>query len=267
VAHPLKTYGWSTAESSPGFTFPVHIRVRQFIQFFHSFLRIDPSAAVQKTAKSCACAPLGTPICLCDSRGPYFKLSERISVMVMWKQHPSSSPASSLPDQVRPSVPVVEPAPVYAGPPSSSSFKQSGAEQTVLTSGIFVRGEISGPEALYIDGIVDGQINTPGERVTVGPKGTVMSSSKTPCITAREIVVLGTVRGNLVATDRLEIRANGSVTGDVSTMRLKIEDGSFFQGGIDIRKAEPKPAEPKPVEEVEQAQVSPSDLEYAAAEI
>jgi cytoskeletal protein CcmA (bactofilin family) len=187
--------------------------------------------------------------------------------MAMWKQQPSSSPASSLPDQVRPSVPVVEPAAAMAGPHSSSAFKQSGAEQTILTSGIFVRGEITGPEPLYIDGIVDGQINTPGERVTVGPKGTVMSSSKTPCITAREIVVLGTVRGNLVATDRLEIRANGSVTGDVSTVRLKIEDGSYFQGGIDIRKAEPKPAEPKPAEEVEQAQVSPSDLEYAAAEI
>lgn len=187
--------------------------------------------------------------------------------MAMWKQHPSSSPASSSPDQVRPSVPVVEPAGVIAAPPSSSAFKQSGAEQTVLTSGIFVRGEISGPEALYIDGIVDGVINTPGERVTVGPNGTVMSSTKTPCITAREIVVLGTVRGNLVASDRLEIRANGSVTGDVSTVRLKIEDGSFFQGGIDVRKAEPKPVEPKPAEEVEQAQAPSSSLEYAAAEI
>jgi len=98
-----------------------------------------------------------------------------------------------------------------------------------------VRGEITSFEALYIDGVVEGEINTPGERVTVGPNGTVVATSKAPCISAREIVVLGTVKGDMVATDRLEIRANGSVTGDVTTVRLKIEDGSVFQGGIDIR--------------------------------
>jgi cytoskeletal protein CcmA (bactofilin family) len=55
-------------------------------------------------------------------------------------------------------------------------------------------------------------------------------------ITAREIVVLGKVRGNLNATDRVDIRNEGSLTGDVVAQRISIEDGAYFKGGIDIRK-------------------------------
>jgi cytoskeletal protein CcmA (bactofilin family) len=182
--------------------------------------------------------------------------------MAMWKQDPSFPPAGSSPDQVRPSAPVYQPAVVTAFPPPNSKVTHSGGEQSVLTAGMVVRGEITSFEALYIDGVVEGEINTPGERVTVGPNGTVVATSKAPCICAREIVVLGTVRGDMVATDRLEIRANGSVTGDVTTVRLKIEDGSVFQGGIDIRKPEPKL-----VENVEQSLHSPSDMEFAAAAV
>ena len=60
-------------------------------------------------------------------------------------------------------------------------------------------------------------------------------------ITAREIVVLGKVRGNVTATDRVDIRAEGSLSGDVTAARISIEDGAFFKGGIDIRKPEGKP--------------------------
>src|ERR1700676_2652435 len=165
----------------------------------------------------------------------------------MWKHQTSSAPAASLQDQVRPSAPSFEPARPAATQYPSSVPVPARAEQSIFTNGITIRGEISGPDAIYVDGIIEGEINIPGERVTVGPNGTVMSTSKKPCITAREVVVLGTIVGNVIATDRLEIRANGSVTGDVSTVRIKIEDGSIFQGGIDIRKPEPKP-----IEEVEQ---------------
>jgi cytoskeletal protein CcmA (bactofilin family) len=70
------------------------------------------------------------------------------------------------------------------------------------------------------------------------------------------------VRGNIIATDRLEIRASGSIMGNVSTARLKIEDGSHFQGGIEIR--EPEPVH-QPEEEAEQAEMSHSGLNYAQA--
>ena len=63
-------------------------------------------------------------------------------------------------------------------------------------------------------------------------------------ITAREIVVLGKVRGNMSATDRVDIRAEGSLSGDVAAARISIEDGAFFKGGIDIKKPEGKPGAP-----------------------
>jgi cytoskeletal protein CcmA (bactofilin family) len=108
-----------------------------------------------------------------------------------------------------------------------------------------VKGELSGSESLYIDGKVEGAINLPGNRVTVGRNGQVAAN-----IVAREVVVLGKVRGNCQASDRVDIRSEGSLTGDVIAARISIEDGAFFKGGIDIRKpgneAKAAPA-PEPV--------------------
>jgi cytoskeletal protein CcmA (bactofilin family) len=99
---------------------------------------------------------------------------------------------------------------------------------------------VTGSESLYIDGRVEGSINLSGNRVTVGRNGVVAAN-----INAREIVVLGKVRGNLTASDRVDIRSDGSLTGDVVAARISIEDGAFFKGGIDIRKAGGKPEEVK----------------------
>ena len=94
-----------------------------------------------------------------------------------------------------------------------------------------VKGEVSGSESLYVDGKVEGAINLPGNRVTIGRNGQVAAS-----INAREVVVLGKVKGNVSASDRVDIRSEGSLTGDVIAQRISIEDGAFFKGGIDIRK-------------------------------
>ena len=94
-----------------------------------------------------------------------------------------------------------------------------------------VKGELSGSESLYIDGKVEGAINLPGNRVTVGRNGQVAAN-----IVAREIVVLGKVRGNCQASDRVDIRSEGSLTGDARCQILTVMDVSFSAGGIDIRK-------------------------------
>jgi cytoskeletal protein CcmA (bactofilin family) len=109
------------------------------------------------------------------------------------------------------------------------------AEQATLGKSLFIKGEITGSESLYIDGKVEGTINLPGNRVTVGRNGQVGAN-----ITAREVVVLGKVKGNVSATDRVDIRAEGSLHGDVAAARISIEDGAFFKGGIDIRKPDAK---------------------------
>lgn len=110
------------------------------------------------------------------------------------------------------------------------------ADQATIGKSLVIKGEVTGSESLYIDGRVEGSINLSGNRVTVGRNGVVSAN-----ISAREIVVLGKVRGNLTASDRVDIRSDGSLTGDVVAARISIEDGAFFKGGIDIRKAGQKP--------------------------
>ena len=147
------------------------------------------------------------------------------------------------PSQPEPASPPPAPEPVRpAAPPTSAleSANRAGtqaAEQASISKGLFIKGEITGSESLFIDGKVEGSINLNGNRVTVGRNGQVSAS-----ITAREVVVLGKVKGNVTAADRVDIRAEGALTGDVAAARISIEDGAFFKGGIDIRKPDAKPA-------------------------
>lgn len=116
------------------------------------------------------------------------------------------------------------------------------ADQATIGKSLVIKGEVTGSESLYIDGRVEGSINLSGNRVTVGRNGVVSAN-----INAREIVVLGKVRGNLTASDRVDIRSDGSLTGDVIAARISIEDGAFFKGGIDIRKGgQPQQQQTKP---------------------
>jgi cytoskeletal protein CcmA (bactofilin family) len=129
----------------------------------------------------------------------------------------------------------VEPAASRASVTNANT--STSGEQATIGKSLFIKGEITGSESLFVDGKVEGSINLAGNRVTIGRNGQVSAN-----ITAREIVVLGKVRGNVSATDRVDIRAEGSLSGDVSAARISIEDGAFFKGGIDIRKPEAKSA-------------------------
>ena len=112
-----------------------------------------------------------------------------------------------------------------------ASFVAAGSDQATIGKSLIIKGEVTGSESLYIDGRVEGSIHLPGNRVTVGKNGVVAAN-----IMAREVVILGKVRGNVAATDRVDIRSEGSLTGDVIAQRISIEDGAFFKGGIDLRK-------------------------------
>ena len=152
----------------------------------------------------------------------------------MWKPTNQPMTTPSRPGEPeRPTAPVQnvaavsEPAPTIARPVATST-----ADQATIGKSLVIKGEVTGSESLYIDGRVEGSINLAGNRVTVGRNGVVAAN-----INAREIVVLGKVRGNLTASDRVDIRSDGSLTGDVVAARISIEDGAYFKGGIDIRKA------------------------------
>jgi len=139
-------------------------------------------------------------------------------------ERPTTSTGMTAPSMST-SEPSATPRPVAATTTSTS-------DQATIGKSLVIKGEVTGSESLYIDGRVEGSINLSGNRVTIGRNGVVAAN-----ISAREIVVLGKVRGNLTASDRVDIRSDGSLTGDVVAARISIEDGAFFKGGIDIRKA------------------------------
>jgi len=164
----------------------------------------------------------------------------------MWKPNQTGTQPTMTPP---PAPEAPRPAPPAPAPEPARSTVSG--DQATIGKGLFIKGEITGSESLYVDGKVDGSINLPGNRVTVGRNGQVAAS-----ITAREIVVLGKVRGNITASDRVDIRAEGALTGDVAAARISIEDGAFFKGGIDIRKPDAKQAGPTPVPAAEPAKAA-----------
>jgi len=104
-----------------------------------------------------------------------------------------------------------------------------------LGPSLHIKGEISGNEDLLIDGSVEGLIQLDERKLTVGA-----TAKLTADIIAREVVVYGTVKGNLRAKDRIEIKKDGSVNGDLTTARISIEDGAYFKGSIEIDKSAEK---------------------------
>src|SRR5271156_1208043 len=151
----------------------------------------------------------------------------------MWKPNQPGSPSTSpSTEPTRPSVPAAASHEATTTRTSSTSpASPAAADQATIGKSLVVKGEVTGSESLYIDGKVEGAINLPGNRVTVGRNGQVSAN-----ISAREVVVLGKVKGNVNASDRVDIRSEGALTGDVIAQRISIEDGAFFKGGIDIRK-------------------------------
>ena len=103
-----------------------------------------------------------------------------------------------------------------------------------------VVGQIYSREDLFVDGDLEGTVEAMEHKLTIGPNGTVHAGVK-----AREVVVLGTIQGDVEATDKIEIRKDAKLVGNIKTARIIIEDGAYFKGSIDIVKPEPK-AQSKP---------------------
>jgi cytoskeletal protein CcmA (bactofilin family) len=113
----------------------------------------------------------------------------------------------------------------------TSPESPTAADRVTIGKSLQIKGEVIGTESLYIDGKVEGAIKLPGNRVTVSRDAHVSAN-----ITAREVVVFGKVSGNIYASDCVDLRSEGSVTGDVTAQRITVGDGAFFDGGIHIGK-------------------------------
>jgi cytoskeletal protein CcmA (bactofilin family) len=143
----------------------------------------------------------------------------------MWsKQQAVAEPPALSPAQgsVSPVVPISSPSSSRSASPASRSSARLGA-------GLQIKGQLTGSEDLQIDGKVDGPITLRGHELTVGPSAQLNSE-----IHAGEVVVYGKVVGNVHARDRVDVKKDGSVIGDISTARISIEDGAHFKGRIEI---------------------------------
>ena len=105
-------------------------------------------------------------------------------------------------------------------------------EQATIGRSLVIKGEISGAESLFVDGRIEGTVNIPEHRVTVGRNGVVTAD-----VNAREVVIMGKVNGNIICSDRLDIRSEGSVTGDVVVQRISVEDGAILKGSVQVQAA------------------------------
>ncbi len=108
-------------------------------------------------------------------------------------------------------------------------------EQATIGRSLVIKGEISGSESIYVDGRIEGTINLAEHRVTIGRNGNVAAN-----INAKEVVIMGKVTGNVDCSDRLDIRSEGSLTGDVVTHRISVEDGALLKGSVQVRAEEKK---------------------------
>ncbi len=109
-----------------------------------------------------------------------------------------------------------------------------------LGKNVTVKGQIFAREDLTIDGEVEGTVECHEHRLTIGPNARVQAGLK-----AREIIIHGSIQGNVDATDKIDIKKEAKLIGDIKTSRIVIEDGAYFKGSIDISKgAAAKPGGP-----------------------
>lgn len=154
-------------------------------------------------------------------------------------------------------------------PPTSADLSREGIPMSTFSSRpepttrlgavigktIVVKGSIAGREDIQVDGRLEGDVDLPENRCTIGPGGHIQGGVK-----AREIVVQGSVHGNLEASERIEIRRSAKVVGDIRSARFVMEDESYFKGNVDTIKTDPpKPApapKPAPTTTAAEAQAS-----------
>ena len=167
----------------------------------------------------------------------------------MWNRRKEEEQPAPKPVAAQPPAQPARPQPPKEGIPMSTvpsrpteSFDAPRTGNAVLGKSVAVKGQILSREDLTIDGEVEGTVEMQEHRLTIGPNGKVRASVK-----AREVIVLGTLHGNVETGDRIDIRKEAKLVGDLKTARIVIEDGAYFKGNVDIIRAEvPRPAAAAP---------------------
>ena len=173
----------------------------------------------------------------------------------MWKRDEAVRPVSGQP------VPAPQPPPTSAGAPGPRHEASHFTEKDIVNIGksVVIKGELNGSEDLTIEGQVEGTIQLRDHVLTIGPNGRIKAQ-----VFAKAVIVLGEVIGNITASEKIDIRDNGSVDGDIVSPRVAIAEGAHFRGSVDMQRqgaaapAQPKPAAPPPAPVSPQAAPSPT---------
>ena len=172
----------------------------------------------------------------------------------MWKRDESVRPAGQ---------PAVSPHPAVSAPSGDSAVRREAShnmEKDIVNIGksVVIKGELNGSEDLTIEGHVEGTIQLRDHVLTIGPNGRIKAQ-----VFAKAVIVLGEVTGNVTASDKVDIRDNGSVDGDIVSPRVAIAEGAHFRGSVDMQRKgaaqQPAQAAAKP------AQTSPAPAQPPAA--
>jgi cytoskeletal protein CcmA (bactofilin family) len=158
----------------------------------------------------------------------------------MWKKE-DAKPQGATGNVAAPAVTSKAPAATPAiTPPSSSALPVSTRSAACISQGIRIKGEVTGSEDLFVDGLVDGKLNLTNGSLTIGPNGTVKAD-----VYAREVIVRGKIEGKVTGRDKVQLWSTGQVTGEVQTDRLAIEEGALLKGKVEAGKQPAKPSETK----------------------
>ncbi len=173
----------------------------------------------------------------------------------MWKRDESVKPAAP----PAPTPAAAPPAPAGTAPAVSEPRAQLGRDMVNIGKSVVIKGELSGSEDLTIEGHVEGRIDLKGNVLTIGPNGKIKAE-----VFAKAVVVLGEVTGNVTASEKVDIRDNGSVDGDIASPRVAIAEGAHFRGSVDMQRAggakpqqqqsQPKASQPTPSTQPSQQQ-------------
>jgi len=186
----------------------------------------------------------------------------------MWKRDEAVKPTVPAGSGPAPAPTSMPPAAEAVRTHSAPGEPQRGMERTTVNIGksVVIKGELSGSEDLTIEGQVDGKIELRQNVLTIGPNGKIKAQ-----VFAKSVVILGEVTGNVTASEKVDIRDNGSVDGDIAAPRVAIAEGAHFRGSIDMQRAgatASKPAEKaaeKPAPAASQPAPAPSGATAGAS--
>jgi cytoskeletal protein CcmA (bactofilin family) len=158
----------------------------------------------------------------------------------MWKRDESVKPTTPAPQA--PTAPITS-SPHQQSPQHAASDVRTQIERDKVNIGksVVIKGELSGSEDLTIEGHVEGRIELRENVLTIGPNGKIRAE-----VFAKSVIVLGEVSGNVTASEKVDIRDNGSVDGDIASPRVAIAEGAHFRGSVDMQKGGVKGQPPGP---------------------